>query len=54
MYFLDCIIIFNILYYLIYIGIQEGDEVLVESYASIKHLLTGRWLHLDKKSKCFN
>ena len=38
-----------------YTGIQEGDEVLVESYASIKHLLTGRWLHLDdKKRKYFN
>ena len=35
-------------------GIQEGDEVLVESHASIKHLLTGQWLHFDKTSKCFN
>ncbi|XP_019851941.1 PREDICTED: inositol 1,4,5-trisphosphate receptor type 3-like [Amphimedon queenslandica] len=31
--------------------IQEGDEVLLESYALIKHRVSGRWLHLDKQSK---
>ena len=28
--------------------IQEGDQILVESYARIKHLATRTWLHLDK------
>ena len=28
--------------------LQEGDTILVESYARIKHLQTGTWLHLDK------
>ena len=28
--------------------IQEGDTVLFESYARIKHLATRTWLHLDK------
>ena len=31
--------------------VQEGDEVLFESYASIKHILTGQWLHLEKRGK---
>ena len=28
--------------------IQEGDQVLVESYARIRHVATRRWLHLEK------
>ena len=28
--------------------IQEGDVILFESYARIKHLATRTWLHLDK------
>ncbi|XP_019861438.1 PREDICTED: uncharacterized protein LOC100634093 isoform X2 [Amphimedon queenslandica] len=30
--------------------IEEVDEVLLESYALIKHRLSGQWLHLEKKS----
>ena len=28
--------------------IQEGDTVLFESYARIKHLATKTWLHLER------
>ena len=28
--------------------IQEGDIILFESYARIKHLATRTWLHLDR------
>ena len=28
--------------------IQEGDVILFESYARIKHLATRTWLHLDR------
>ena len=28
--------------------IQEGDTVLFESYARIKHLASKKWLHLDR------
>lgn len=28
--------------------IQEGENVLFESYARIKHLATRTWLHLDR------
>jgi inositol 1,4,5-triphosphate receptor type 1 len=28
---------------------QEGIEVLLESYARIKHLVSSRWLHLEKE-----
>jgi inositol 1,4,5-triphosphate receptor type 1 len=29
--------------------IEEGIEVLLESYARIKHLVSSRWLHLEKE-----
>ena len=28
--------------------LQEGDPILLESYARIKHLQTKTWLHLEK------
>ena len=28
--------------------IQEGDVIIFESYARIKHLATRTWLHLDR------
>ena len=28
--------------------LQEGDTILLESYARIKHLQTKTWLHLEK------
>lgn len=31
--------------------LKEGDAVLFESYACIKHLLSGEWLHLEKKGE---
>ena len=27
---------------------QEGDTILTESYARIKHLQTSTWLHLER------
>ena len=43
--------IFQCTYFIYYI--QEEDEVLIDSYANIKHIRTGRWLHLDKTGMCF-
>lgn len=34
--------------------IQEGESVLFESYARIKHLATRTWLHLDKSESEVN
>ena len=29
--------------------LQEGIEILLESYARIQHLVSQHWLHLEKK-----
>ena len=32
-------------------SLQEGDEIIADSYSGIQHLVSGRYLHLQEDSK---